>query len=107
MDTYESFRASLTSAFSLLGARLAEYAPKLLGAALLLLVGWLIARLLRGLAVKLMHVFELLLRRLWRGHSCLPRRDSSRRPVSLRHHRASPQNRTRHSRNTRAASSPQ
>lgn len=67
MDTYESFRASLTSAFSLLGARLAEYAPKLLGAALLLLVGWLIARLLRGLAVKLMHVFELLLRRLWRG----------------------------------------
>lgn len=67
MDTYESLRASLANAFSQLGAQLAEHAPKLLGAALLLLVGWLIARLLRGLAVKLMHVLELVLHRLWRG----------------------------------------
>jgi small-conductance mechanosensitive channel len=67
MDTYESLRASLANAFSQLGAQLAEYAPKLLGAALLLLVGWLIARLLRGLAVKLMHVLELVLHRLWRA----------------------------------------
>lgn len=67
MDTYESLRASLAGAFSQLGAQLAEYAPKLLGAALLLLVGWLIARLLRGLAVKLMHVLELVLHRLWRS----------------------------------------
>jgi len=67
MDTYESLRASLANAFSQLGAQLAEYAPKLLGAALLLLVGWLIARLLRGLAVRLMHLLELLLHRLWRG----------------------------------------
>lgn len=69
MDTYESLRASLSNAFSLVGTQLAEYAPKLLGAALLLLVGWLIARLLRGLAVKLMHLLELLLRRLWRAPS--------------------------------------
>jgi len=67
MNTYESLRASLGNAFSQLGAQLAEYAPKLLGAALLLLVGWLIARLLRGLAVKLMHVLELVLYRLWRA----------------------------------------
>ncbi len=67
MDTFESLRASLANAFSQLGTQLAEYAPKLLGAALLLLVGWLIARLLRGLAVKLMHVLELVLNRLWRG----------------------------------------
>ena len=67
MDTYESLRASLAKAFSQLGAQLAEYAPKLLGALLLLLVGWLIARLLRGLAVKVMHVLELVLHRLWRG----------------------------------------
>ena len=67
MDTYESLRASLANAFSQLGAQLGEYAPKLLGAALLLLVGWLIARLLRGLAVKLMRVLELVLHRLWRG----------------------------------------
>ncbi|KPK13855.1 MAG: hypothetical protein AMJ56_00905 [Anaerolineae bacterium SG8_19] len=67
MDTFESLRASLANAFSQLGTQLAEYAPKLLGAALLLLVGWLIARLLRGLAVKLMHVLELVLHRLWRG----------------------------------------
>jgi small-conductance mechanosensitive channel len=67
MDTYESLRASLANAFSQLSAQLAEFAPKLLGAALLLLAGWLIARLLRGLAVKLMHVLELVLHRLWRG----------------------------------------
>jgi len=67
MDIYESLRASLANAFSQLGAQLAEHAPKLLGALLLLLVGWLIARLLRGLAVKLMHVLELVLHRLWRG----------------------------------------
>jgi small-conductance mechanosensitive channel len=67
METYESLRASLANAFSQLSAQLAEFAPKLLGAALLLLAGWLIARLLRGLAVKLMHVLELVLHRLWRG----------------------------------------
>jgi small-conductance mechanosensitive channel len=67
MNTYESLRASLGNAFSQLGAQLAEYAPKLLGAALLLLVGWLIARLLRSLAVRLMHLLELVLYRLWRG----------------------------------------
>ena len=67
MDTYESLRVALAKAFSQLGAQLAEYAPKLLGALLLLLVGWLIARLLRGLAVRVMHVLELVLHRLWRG----------------------------------------
>lgn len=67
MDTYESLRAALGNAFSQLGAQLAEHAPKLFGAALLLLVGWVIARLLRGLAVKLMHVLELVLYRLWRS----------------------------------------
>lgn len=67
MDTYESLRASLANAFSQLGTQLAEYAPKLVGAVLLLLLGWLIARVLRGLAVKVMHVLELVLHRLWRG----------------------------------------
>ena len=67
MDTYESLRVALAKAFSQLGAQLAEYAPKLLGALLLLLVGWLIARLLRGLAVRVMHMLELVLHRLWRG----------------------------------------
>ena len=67
MDAYESLRTSLASAFSQIGTQLAEYAPKLLGAALLLLLGWLIARLLRGLAVKVMHLLELVLHRLWRG----------------------------------------
>lgn len=67
MDTYESLRASLAKAFTQLGTQLAEFAPKLLGALLLLLVGWLIARLLRGLAVRVMHVLELVLHRLWRS----------------------------------------
>jgi len=85
MDTYESLRASLANALSQLGSQLAEYAPKLLGAALLLLLGWLIARVLRGLAVKVMHLLELVLHRLWRGSrrrvfrrsSCTPTRRAS------------------------------
>lgn len=46
----------------------------MLGASLLLLAGWLIARLLRGMAVRLMSVLELLLHRVFRGRgSAAPR----------------------------------
>jgi len=57
----------LGAAFSQIGARLLEYAPSVIGATLILLAGWLIARLLRSLAVKLMGVLELLLHRVSRG----------------------------------------
>lgn len=69
MNTYDNLGDALANAFSQVAARLTEYLPNLLGAAVLLLAGWLIARLLRGLAVKVMHVAELLLHRLTRSTS--------------------------------------
>lgn len=69
MNTYDNLSSALANAFTQVATRITEYLPNLLGAALLLLAGWLIARLLRGLAVKLMHVLELLLHRLSRGQS--------------------------------------
>jgi hypothetical protein len=67
MNTYDQLGGSLGNAFGQVGARLLEYAPSVLGATLLLLAGWLIARVLRGMAVKLMGVLELLLHRMFRG----------------------------------------
>jgi len=69
MNSYESWGATVGEAFSQIGSRLAEYAPSVLGATLLLLLGWVVARLLRGLAVKLMGVLELLLHRMFRGRA--------------------------------------
>lgn len=69
METYANLKSALGSAFSQVASRLAEYLPNLLGAVALLLAGWLVARLLRGFAVKLMHVLELLLHRLSRGQA--------------------------------------
>jgi small-conductance mechanosensitive channel len=67
MGTYEELSSALANALSLVVSRSAEYLPNILGAAVLLLAGWLVARLLRGLAVRLMHVAESLLSRLSRG----------------------------------------
>lgn len=69
MNTYDSLSSALANVFSQAASRTAEYVPNLLGAVALLLAGWLIGRLLRGLAVKLMHVLELLLHRLSRGQA--------------------------------------
>lgn len=67
MNTYDQLVSSLGAALSLIGTRLLEYVPSALGATLILLAGWLVARLLRGLSVKLMGVLELLLHRVSRG----------------------------------------
>lgn len=69
MQVYESLTAALDSAFTQVMARVVEYTPNLLGAVGLLLIGWLIARLLRALAVKAMQVLELLMHRLSRGQA--------------------------------------
>lgn len=69
MEIYDSLSSALGNAFSQVASRVAEYTPNLLGAVALLLGGWLVARLLRGFAVKLMHVLELLLHRLSRGQA--------------------------------------
>ncbi|HEX6007540.1 MAG TPA: hypothetical protein VFY80_06230 [Burkholderiales bacterium] len=74
MEFYESLSGSLQGAISQVSSRIAEYLPNILGAVGLILLGWLVARLLRGLAVKSMHVLEVLLNRLSRspGARALP-----------------------------------
>lgn len=69
MNALEQLGSSLGTAFTQMGSRLLEYAPSVFGATLLLLAGWLIARVLRGAAVRLMGVLELLLHRVFRGRT--------------------------------------
>jgi len=69
MSSYESLRDSLSAALAQIVARLIEYLPSVLGAVLLLLAGWLVARILRGVAVRGMGVLELVLHRVFRGRS--------------------------------------
>ncbi|HZM43999.1 MAG TPA: hypothetical protein VFC14_04145 [Burkholderiales bacterium] len=69
MSSYESLRDSLSAALAQIVARLIEYLPSVLGAGLLLLAGWLVARILRGVAVRGMGVLELVLHRMFRGRS--------------------------------------
>ena len=59
-----SFTDSVTSATSALLERLAAHVPNLIGAILLLAVGWMLARLLRVLAVRGMRLAEMLIERL-------------------------------------------
>jgi len=73
MNAFEQFAASFGEALSKIGARLVEYAPSVIGATLLLLAGWIVARILRGLAVRLMGVLELLLHRVSRTRGAAPR----------------------------------
>ncbi len=73
MNSYENVSASLSSALTQMAGRIGEYAPSVLGAVLLLVAGWLTARLLRGVAVKLMGVAELLLHRMFRGRAAAPK----------------------------------
>ncbi|GIX28370.1 MAG: hypothetical protein KatS3mg123_2251 [Burkholderiales bacterium] len=74
MTAWERLGASLENAFLQVGERLASTAPNLLGAVALLLAGWLAARLLRGGAVRLIGVLELLLYRLSRTRGVEPPR---------------------------------
>lgn len=74
MNTLNELGSALGATLSRLGMRLIEYAPSVLGATLILLVGWLVARLLRGLSVRLMGVIELLLHRVARGRGASPPR---------------------------------
>lgn len=59
-----SFSDSFTSAAGALFERLAAHLPNLIGALLLLGAGWLLARLLRVVAVRGMHLAETLIERM-------------------------------------------
>lgn len=63
MDSTNEWGAAISQA----GSRLADYLPSVLGAVLLLLAGWLMARVLRSLAVKMMSLLELVINRVSRG----------------------------------------
>ena len=52
MDKYTNWTAALNGTFNLMMERLAQHLPNILGAILLLLVGWLLAKTLRILAIR-------------------------------------------------------
>ena len=67
MNAYDGLRDSLAAALAQVAARLADYVPSVLGAAVLLFVGWIVARALRGMTVRAMGLLELVLHRVFRG----------------------------------------
>ena len=52
MEVLTDWSAVLGSAFTQFAARAGQYLPSLLGAFVLLLVGWFVARVMRSLAVR-------------------------------------------------------
>jgi small-conductance mechanosensitive channel len=64
MGPNSDWSTALEKAFTGLVQRTAETLPNLIGALLLLLVGWLLARLLRAGAVRLIHLLDRAIRRL-------------------------------------------
>lgn len=67
MDTFPDWSTALRSAFEQLGDRLAQLVPSLVGALLLLLAGWVAARLLRSLTIRLAHLLDAALARFSRA----------------------------------------
>lgn len=66
MDVYSDWGATLADVFTQLAQRIASYLPNLIGAVVLLAVGWVVARVLRSLAMKLIQLVELAIFRLSR-----------------------------------------
>ncbi len=64
MDFFASWSGTLASAFSDFAERAGRYLPSILGAFLLLLIGWIAARLLRSVAVRAAGVVDRLLARV-------------------------------------------
>ena len=64
MESFSHWRDALAGVFDQTAERLAQYLPNLLGAFLLLLVGWIVAHLLRAAAVRLTLLGERALARM-------------------------------------------
>ena len=64
MDPNSDWSGTLEKAFTGIVQRTAETLPNLIGALLLLLVGWLLGRILRTGAVRLIHLLDRAIRRL-------------------------------------------
>lgn len=56
MENYSDWSAGVADVFARTGQAVVAYLPGLLGALILLLIGWFAARLLRGLAIRLVHL---------------------------------------------------
>ncbi len=69
MNQSTSWSDAMGAAFTRVAESLVQYLPSLLGAVVLLLVGWLVARLLRAIAVRGIGLLDLLLHRLVRGRA--------------------------------------
>lgn len=67
MDSYTNWANELNSALGTLVTRLAQSLPNIIGAILLLVVGWFIASLLRMLAVRLTNLIDRLIQRYSRN----------------------------------------
>ena len=67
MDLYSNWANALNSAFTALIERVAQSLPNILGAILLLAAGWLIASLLRMLAVRLTNLIDRVIQRYSRN----------------------------------------
>ncbi|MEO6422722.1 MAG: hypothetical protein ABIR84_08620 [Candidatus Nitrotoga sp.] len=64
MDIFTDWSAILSSAFAQFAARAAQHLPNILGAFLLLLIGWFVARVLRTLAVRAAVFIDRMLARM-------------------------------------------
>jgi small-conductance mechanosensitive channel len=64
MDDVRGLGAALANAFSTIIDRVVDYLPHIFGAALLLIVGWAVARLLRALTMRAVLLLDRLLTRI-------------------------------------------
>ena len=69
MDTVNNWGSALSHAFAQFVERIAQHLPSIFGAFLLLLIGWIIARLLRSLATRAAIVVDRMLARMASGSS--------------------------------------
>ncbi|HQU16936.1 MAG: hypothetical protein B7Z66_06485 [Chromatiales bacterium 21-64-14] len=81
MDIYPDWSTALRGVFSQLTERLVHFMPNLLGALALLLAGWITARLLRSVTIRLAHLLDGVLARFSRARD-VPRAKVS--PASTR-----------------------
>jgi len=64
MEVLSNWSAALTSAFTQFAERVGQYLPSILGAFLLLLIGWIVARVLRTLAIRAAIIVDRMLARM-------------------------------------------
>lgn len=69
MDTFPDWSTALRGAFAQIAERLAQLAPSLLGALALLLAGWILARILRALTIRLAGLLDAAVGRFSRART--------------------------------------